>query len=124
MLYEVITVATIGIYLNYRTIFGRDAGVALLVVMLGLKLLEMRTLRDAMLLIFLGYFLVITHFLYSQSILSGLYMLACVLTITSTMMGLHYGREEPPVRTQMRGAVLLLVQSVPLMLVLFLLFLV
>ena len=57
LLLLIVIVATIGIYLNYRTIFGRDAGVALLVVMLGLKLLEMRTLRDAMLLIFLGYFL-------------------------------------------------------------------
>lgn len=122
LLLVVVIVATIGIYLNFRTIFGRDAGVALLVVMLGLKLLETRSLRDAMLLIFLGYFLVVTNFLYSQTILTGLYMLACVWTITATMMSLHYGAEEPPFRVQMRGAGLLLVQSVPLMLVLFLLF--
>ena len=122
LLLVIVIVATIGIYLNYRTIFGRDAGVALLVVMLGLKLLETRSLRDAMLLIFLGYFLVITNFLYSQTILTGLYMLACVWTITATMMSLHYGAEEPRFRRQIRGAGLLLVQSVPLMLVLFLLF--
>ena len=122
LLLVIVVVATIGIYLNYRTIFGRDAGVALLVVMLGLKLLEMRSLRDAMLLIFLGYFLVITNFLYSQTILTGLYMLSCVWIITATMMSLHYGREEPPLRKQIPAAGLLLVQSVPLMLVLFLLF--
>lgn len=122
LLLVIVTVATIGIYLNYRTIFGRDAGVALLVVMLGLKLLEMRTLRDAMLLIFLGYFLVITNFLYSQTILTGVYMLGCVWIITATMMSLHYGREEPPIRKQIPAAGVLLVQSVPLMLVLFLLF--
>ncbi|HXV11322.1 MAG TPA: DUF3488 and transglutaminase-like domain-containing protein [Burkholderiales bacterium] len=122
LLLAIVIVATIGIYLNYRTIFGRDAGVALLVVMLGLKLLEMRSLRDAMLLIFLGYFLVITNFLYSQTILSGLYMLACVWIITATMMSLHYGRDEPPFRRQLRDSGVLLAQSVPLMLVLFLLF--
>ena len=122
LLLAIVVVATIGIYLNYRTIFGRDAGVALLVVMLGLKLLETRSLRDAMLVIFLGYFLVITNFLYSQTIPTGLYMLACVWTITATMMSLHYGAEEPRFRRQIRGAGLLLVQSVPLMLVLFLLF--
>lgn len=115
-------VSTIGIYLNYRTIFGRDAGVALLVVMLGLKLLEMRSLRDAMLLIFLGYFLVITNFLYSQTILTGIYMLACVWIITASLMSLHYGRDEPPFSRQLRFSGLLLAQSVPLMLVLFLLF--
>src|SRR5688572_32901675 len=59
--------ATAGVLLHYQTIFGRDAGVALLVIMLILKLLEMRTTRDAMLLIFLSYFLVITNFLYSQT---------------------------------------------------------
>ncbi len=122
LLLLVVIVATIGIYLNYRTIFGRDAGVALLVVMLGLKLLEMRSLRDAMLLIFLGYFLVITNFLYSQTILSGIYMLGCVWIITATMMSLNYGREEPPFGTQLRIGGVLLAQSVPLMLVLFLLF--
>jgi len=121
-LFVIVIVATIGIYLNYRTLFGRDAGVALLVVMLGLKLLEMRSMRDAMLLIFLGYFLVVTNFLYSQTILSGLYMLACVWLITATMMSLHYGREEPPFSRQLRFGGVLLAQSVPLMLVLFLLF--
>lgn len=122
LLLVIVIVATVGIYLNYRTIFGRDAGVALLVVMLGLKLLEMRSLRDAMLLIFLGYFLVITNFLYSQTILTGLYMLACVWIITTSMMSLHYGRDEPPFRSQLRAAGWLLAQSAPLMLVLFLLF--
>ena len=115
-------VATIGVFLGYRTIFGRDAGVTLLVIMLGLKLLETRTLRDAMLLSFLGYFLVITNFLYSQTIGTGLYMLACTVFITATMMNLNYADAEPPFRVQLRTACVLLAQSVPLMLVLFLLF--
>src|SRR5262245_3052694 len=38
--------ATAGVYFNYRTIFGRDAGVALLIVMLGLKVLVTRVMRD------------------------------------------------------------------------------
>src|SRR5262245_33719407 len=75
LLILVVAGATAGVYFNYRTLFGRDAGVALLVVMLALKLLETRILRDGMLLIFLGYFLVITTFLYSQTIATGLYML-------------------------------------------------
>jgi transglutaminase-like putative cysteine protease len=115
-------VATVGVFLGYRTIFGRDAGVTLLVIMLGLKLLETRTLRDAMLLSFLAYFLVITNFLYSQAIGTGLYMLACTVVITATMTNLNYADAEPPFRAQLRTACVLLAQSVPLMLVLFLLF--
>ena len=112
----------VGVFLTYRTIFGRDAGVGLLAIMMGLKLLETRTLRDAMLLSFLGYFLVITNFLYDQAIPTALYMVACTLVITATMQSLHYARTEPPFRVHLRAAGVLLAQSVPLMLVLFLLF--
>jgi len=114
--------AAIGVFLSYRTILGREAGVTLLVVMLGLKLLETRTLRDAMLGSFLCYFLVITNFLYSQTIGTGLYMLACTVFITATMMSLNYAEAEPPFGVQLRSAGVLLAQSVPLMLALFLLF--
>ena len=117
----VVAGATAGLYLHYGTLFGRDAGVALLVIMLTLKLLEMRTLRDAMLLIFLSYFLVITNFLYSQTIPTALYMLGCVWIITASMIGIHYVKTPRPIQP-LRTAGLLLAQSVPLMLVLFVLF--
>ena len=122
LLFLVAMAASSGVFIAYRTVFGREAGVALLVIMLGLKLLETRTLRDAMLLIFLGYFLVITNFLYSQTIATALYMLACTLVITASMIALNYARAEPPFRVQLRAAGVLLAQAVPLMLVLFLLF--
>ena len=60
--------AVVGIYLSYGRVMGRDSGVTLLLVMFALKLLEMKTLRDAMVLIFISYFLVITNFLYSQTL--------------------------------------------------------
>jgi protein-glutamine gamma-glutamyltransferase len=122
LLLGIVFVATLGIFLHYRTLFGRDAGVTLLVMMMGLKLLEMRTLRDAMLVTLLAYFLVITNFLYSQSIPTALYLLACVWLITATMIGLHHTRVEPPFRRQFQFAGVLIAQSVPLMLILFLLF--
>ena len=114
--------STVGVYLHYGAVFGRDAGVALLVLMLGLKVLEAKTLRDGMLLIFLYYFLVITNFLYSQTILTALYMLACVWLITASMIGLQYTEAPRSSRRQLQTAGVLLAQSVPLMLVLFVLF--
>jgi transglutaminase-like putative cysteine protease len=111
-----------GIYASYHTLLGRDAGVALLVAMLSLKLLESRTLRDSMVAIFISYFLVITHFLYSQSIPTGLYLLVVVLAITATLIGLnHPGRQIDP-RKQLRLAAVLLGQATPVMLALFLFF--
>src|SRR5262249_12411884 len=76
----------------------------------------------AMLLTYLGYFLVITNFLYEQTIPTALYMVACTVVITATMLSLHYSSSEPPFRAHLRTAGLLLAQSVPLMLVMFLLF--
>jgi transglutaminase-like putative cysteine protease len=111
-----------GIYISYGRILGRDAGVALLVIMLALKLLEMTTLRDAMILIFICYFLVITNFLYSQSIPTALYMLCAVWVITGTMIGFQFRGRQPGYWYQLRSAGTLLAQSAPLMLVLFVLF--
>ena len=111
-----------GIYLHYHTLLGRDAGVALLVSMLLLKLLELQTGRDALLVVFLGYFLVITNFLYTQTILIALYMFATSIVITATLAVITRGAGHRPVREQLRLAGVLLAQAVPLMLVLFVFF--
>lgn len=121
-LYLLSAASTAAVYLSYGDLLGRDAGVALLVVMLALKLLETTRLRDAMLLLLLGYFLVITNFLYSQSIPTALYMLVAVLAITATMVNFHHGGSARAARNTVRVAVLLLAQAAPLMLVLFVLF--
>jgi transglutaminase-like putative cysteine protease len=111
-----------GIFVSYGRILGRDSGITLLVVMLALKLLEMATLRDAMILIFLCYFLVITNFLYSQSIPTALYLLCVVWIVTATMIGFQFRTLQPGYKYQLRSAGIMLLQSVPLMLVLFVLF--
>ena len=64
----VAAVAMLGVWIEYRTLFGRQSGIVLLVLFSGLKLLETRTHRDAAIAAFLGYFLIITNFLYTQSI--------------------------------------------------------
>jgi protein-glutamine gamma-glutamyltransferase len=111
-----------GIYISYGRILGRDSGIALLVVMLALKLMEMATLRDAMVLIFIAYFLVITNFLYSQTILTSVFMLFVIWMITATMIGFQFRARQPGYRQQLRSAAVMLLQATPLMLVLFLLF--
>jgi transglutaminase-like putative cysteine protease len=110
------------ILLQYRTLFGRDAGVALLTLMISLKLMETRTQRDGMILAFIGYFLVITNFFYTQSIPTALYLLLCVWLITAAMIALQYQREPASFRVPLRTGALMLAQSAPLMLVFFLFF--
>jgi len=85
--------------------------------MLTLKLLESRTLRDSMVAIFISYFLVITHFLYSSPSLPACTCCWWCLVITTTLIGLnHPGRQIEP-RKQLRLAAVLQGQAVPVMLV-------
>lgn len=116
-----ITFASIaGIVVEYHTLFGREAGVTLLIVLVALKQLELRTLRDAMIVVYLACFIIITNFFYSQSIPTALYMLATLLVIVATWLQLQTG--TLPFRPRLRLAATLLAQAVPLMLVLFILF--
>lgn len=114
--------AMTGIFASYHTLLGRDAGVALLIVMLFLKLMEIKSLRDSMVAIFMGYFLVITSFLYSQSIPTGLYLLLTALVITAALIGLSDPAGSLAPRKTLRLAAVLLGQAVPVMLVLFVFF--
>ena len=110
------------VYASYGTLFGRSAGVALLAVLAGMKLMESRSLRDAYVLSSLGFFLVITNFLYSQSIVTGVYMLAVVLFMTATLIAFASERGELDPRARLRMAAGILAQATPIMLVLFFLF--
>jgi transglutaminase-like putative cysteine protease len=111
-----------GILLQYRTLFGRDAGVAMLTLMLALKLLEMRSYRDAMLTVFLGYFLVITNFFYTQSIPLAVYLFAVALMLTGALVALNHPSAAGRWRQTLKLSAQLLLQAVPVMLLLFLLF--
>jgi transglutaminase-like putative cysteine protease len=122
LLLTVVAGASAGIYLSFGTLFGRAAGVALLVVMLTLKLLEMASMRDAMIVIFLSYFVVLTDFLYSQTIPTALLMLVGVWVITGTMIGLQWREGALRYQETLRLSAIMLAQAAPVMLVLFLLF--
>lgn len=110
-----------GILLEFRSLFGRDAGVAMLVMFMSMKLLEVRSRRDGMVAITLGYFLLLTHYLYSQSIPTGLWLLATMWLVTATLVRLQGGPASPP-RDSLRHAGVLCLQAIPFMLVLYLLF--
>ena len=109
-----------GIGWEYRTLFGRDAGVALLVFFMALKPMEMRSRRDAIVVVMLGYFLLLTHYFHSQSIPTGLWLLAAAVLLTAALIRVHGG--DQPTRVILRYSSLLLAQALPFMLIAFMLF--
>lgn len=121
-LFPIAFASTLGIIVSYGNLFARDASVSLLATMMALKLLESHTRRDAMLLVFLAYFLGITSFMFSQSLLVGAYLLLPILALTATLISVNHPDGSLPVKFQLRLAGVMLAQSAPIMLVLFLLF--
>lgn len=112
----------LGIALQYRTVFGRDAGVALITILAAMKLLEIRSLRDAYVAVCLAFFLVITNFLYSQSIAMGIYMVASMLVTVTALATVSHAGPPLDVRRRARTGAVLVAQALPVMLVLFLVF--
>jgi transglutaminase-like putative cysteine protease len=120
LLAALVMVGMAAVYLNFRTIFGRDAGVTLLVLFLSLKLMETRDRRDAVVVTFLCYFLALTNFFYSESMLTAAVMLVTVFTLTAGLVGVN--GPQRPIRESARLAGVLLAQGVPVMVLLFFLF--
>lgn len=111
------------VFISYKTLLGRDPGVALLSIMLCMKLLELRNIRDAMVTIFIGYFLTVASFFFSQSIFIGIYLFAVVTAFTISMMAInHYASSPSYHRLYFRTSIGLLIQAIPVMVLLFFFF--
>jgi len=107
---------------THHTLFGRDAGVTFVCVLLSLKLLETRTRRDAVVAIFLSYFLILTNFFYSQSIGTAALMLVSLVLITSALIAANRDAQDMPFLRQTRLGAIIIAQALPMMLILFVLF--
>ena len=111
-----------GIYLSYGSLIGLEPTVALLLTAFALKLIELVNRKDAYVLIFLGYFVCITEFLFTQDLLIVLYSLFNVIIVTTALVALHQPGEHQFNRGSARLAGVMVLQAMPLMLVLFFLF--
>jgi transglutaminase-like putative cysteine protease len=109
-------------YLSYRTLLGRDAGVTLVVVLMALKTLELRARRDAFVVFFLGFFLVLTHFLYSQNLLVAGSTLLSVWGLLTALVLAHMPVGQPSLATAAVLAGRTAAFGAPIMVLLFLLF--
>jgi transglutaminase-like putative cysteine protease len=111
-----------GIYLSYGSLIGLEPTVALLLTASALKLIELTSRKDAYVLLFLGYFICITEFLFTQDLLIVLYSLLNVTLITTALVALHQPGEHQFNRKTIRLAGIMLLQAMPLMVVLFFMF--
>ena len=61
MLTLLVIAGTAGIAWHYRSLFGREPGIALLVFFMAIKPMEMTARRDGLVIVMLGFFLLLTH---------------------------------------------------------------
>lgn len=116
-----VLIGGVGVFATYWTITGRDAGLALFSVMASFKLLESQTNRDALIVVFLSYFLVVTHFLFSQSIFIALYMMLTILFLTASLITLNERDQSIDWRTRFKMSGSIIAYAIPLMIILFIL---
>ena len=123
LLRAVLTFSAFGaIYLSFGRINGQHSGTALLVLMTGLKLLEMRSRRDVLVVVILLYFLLLTHFLFSQELWTLAWMLGSAVLITALLIEIQHRHQLLPFRQTLRMSLRLTGQALPLMVLIFLLF--
>lgn len=117
-----VVASAIGVGASGKSVFSLETATGLLIVAFALKLVEMKSRRDAYLVIHLCYFIVAAEFLFDQSIGIAFYSVLSMVIVTAALVGLHQLHTRVRVSTSLRTAAVLVMQAMPLMLVLFLFF--
>jgi transglutaminase-like putative cysteine protease len=112
----------VSVLASYRQISGLDAGSALLLVMAAMKLLETRGQRDRAVMVFICYFLLFAAFLREQAIWSAGYLIGGVIVTTAALYQTSRTGSVSSASHALKMSVRIVLQAVPLMLLLFVLF--
>jgi len=98
-----LTLASVaGIVLTFGYPLGRDPGIASLILLSSLKLMELKSRRDFMFIVFMCYFLIFGNFLYDQSLPDLTFMIADFILITIAVLRLNH-----PIKERVKSSYLL-----------------
>jgi len=114
--------ATVLVWLQHGSIIGHEAGVNLLVLLIALKLLELRTRRDLNLVVFLTFFVQITLFLYQQDLLVALLSVCTTLLLFFILLSINLAETDLTAARKASLVLRIFAKAVPLTVTLFLLF--
>jgi len=113
-------ISMLGLILSFGYTIGGSAFISLIAVMAGLKPLEAGTHRDRMVAVFLSYFLIITNLIVFENLAITLYMFFSVAVTTAALI--HINHPEGKINHHFQYSLRMVVQALPLMIILFLLF--
>lgn len=121
------TIFTLGIAaiiaLTQHPILGRDPGIIALILLSTVKMMEIKTRRDFMFIIFMCYFLLFGNFLYDQSLQDLAFTLIAFILVTSVLLRLNYPENQPAkFLTFIKSSSRYFMYGLPFTIVLFLIF--
>ncbi len=110
------------VFVTFGTFNGIEPGSSLLLVMAAMKLLESVAVRDLLVLIFMSFFMILAAFLFDQSLSSTAIALGLVWTGLTTLIQVNRDTVPDPAKRVFQKSGRIVLQSVPLLLLLFILF--
>lgn len=113
-----VAIVIVGLVFSYQRWFALEPMVALLAISFTLKNLELITRRDAFVTLLLAYFVAATLFVFEQSIPFAIYGIFSIVVVTAALAA-QSGKFSARPKRALKLSLSLLAQSVPLMLVLF-----
>jgi len=122
VMFVLLLLGTAAVWLQYGTLFGRDASVNFLLILIGLKVLEMRAHRDVQVIVFLSLFVLQTQFLYDQGALSAVLMVVSVGMLFFVLISVNLPEGDISFSRKLRYLLRVFLLALPLTLTLFFLF--
>ncbi len=108
------------LFILHQGVFGRDAGTAVFVTALGLKLLEIKSQRDLYLITYLAFVVAASQFLYLQNILMAGYILLVCISLLATLICIN--SQHLTHFQSLKVAAKILFQALPLVVIIFIFF--
>lgn len=119
----VVALGGLGVLISGMPLVSLDAMVSFLLLGFAFKSLEVISQRDALVVIFIGYFLVAIQFLFNQSILAGAYGVGSLIVLTGALIANQQSPAQQlsqnATRSSLKMASFMLIQCLPLMILVF-----
>ncbi len=110
------------VFATAGSVFGKQAGASLLLLMLALKISELRAYRDVILVLGLCCLLLVSEFLFSQQPWMSAYLVVGVFLITAGFVDANLGPNRQSVRATFTESLQLCLLALPVMALLFVFF--
>jgi transglutaminase-like putative cysteine protease len=113
---------SVGVYIQYGVLWGDQASGALLVLLVAVKLLEIRGYRDIMVVTYLCFMILMTKLLADQSITTTIFMFVDMIALLALMISYHSATGAAGLRAILRRSAWIALMSTPFLVVFFFLF--